>query len=51
MLGLKKHQPHRELLYLAPPLLVFLFASFLFELSVIDPAVSIIEKLAPSGES
>ena len=47
MLGLKKHKPHRELLYLAPPLLVFLFASFLFELSVIDPAVSIIEKLAP----
>ena len=47
MLGLKKHKPHRELLYLVPPLLVFLFASFLFELSVIDPAVSIIEKLAP----
>jgi hypothetical protein len=42
-----KFKPYRELLYLVPPLLVFLFASFLFELSVIDPAVSIIEKLAP----
>ena len=47
MAGLKKCKPHRELLYLAPPLLVYLFASFLFELSVIDPAVSIINKLAP----
>ena len=47
MVGLKKFKPHRELLYLVPPLLVYLFASFLFELSVIDPAVFIIGKLAP----
>ncbi|MCL4503310.1 MAG: hypothetical protein M1438_15900 [Deltaproteobacteria bacterium] len=48
MAGLKKYKPQRELLYLAPPLLVYLFACFLFELSVIDPAVFIIEKLAPA---
>jgi hypothetical protein len=44
MAGLKKFKPYRELLYLFPPLLVYLFASFLFELSV-DPAVSVIQKL------
>ncbi len=48
MFGLQKFKSHRELLYLVPPLLVYLFASFLFELSVIDPTVSIIEKLAPA---
>jgi hypothetical protein len=48
MVIVKKFKSHRELLYLAPPLLVYLFASFLFELSVIDPAVSVIEKLAPA---
>jgi hypothetical protein len=47
MFGLKKFKPHWELFYLVPPLLVYFFASFLFELSVIDPAVSVIEKLAP----
>jgi hypothetical protein len=46
--SLKKFKPHWELFYLVPPLLVYLFASFLFELSVIDPARSIIEKLAPA---
>lgn len=44
MAGLKKYKPYRELLYLLPPLLVYLFASFLFELSV-DPAVSVTQKL------
>jgi hypothetical protein len=48
MVGLKEFKSHRELLYLVPPLLVYLFASFLFELSVIDPAVYIIDKLAPA---
>jgi hypothetical protein len=47
MASLKKFKPHRELFYLVPPLLVYFFASFLFELSVIDPAVFIVEKLAP----
>jgi hypothetical protein len=44
MAGLKKYKPYRELLYLLPPLLVYIFGSFLFELSV-DPAVSIIQNL------
>jgi hypothetical protein len=46
MVGLIKFKPHRELFYLLPPLLVYLFASFLFELSVINPTVSVVEKLA-----
>ncbi len=39
-----KYKPYRELLYLFPPLLVYLFAGFLFELSV-DPDVSVIQNL------
>jgi hypothetical protein len=45
MISFKKFKPHPELFYLLPPLLVYLFASFLFEFSVIDPAVSIMAKL------
>jgi hypothetical protein len=44
MAGPKKYKPYRELLYLLPPLVVYLFGSFLFELSV-DPAVSVVQKL------
>ena len=40
----QKFKPYRELLFLVPPLLVYLFASLLFEISV-DPAVSILQKL------
>ncbi|MFA5111442.1 MAG: hypothetical protein WC443_08565, partial [Desulfobaccales bacterium] len=44
MAGIKNFKPYRELLFLIPPLLVYLFASLLFEISV-DPAVSVIQKL------
>lgn len=44
MASQQKFKPYRELLFLIPPLLVYLFSSFLFEISV-DPAVSIIQKL------
>jgi hypothetical protein len=40
----QKFKPYRELLFMVPPLLVYLFASLLFEISV-DPAVSILQKL------
>jgi hypothetical protein len=44
MASQQKFKPYRELLFLIPPLLVYLFSSFLFEISV-DPAISIIQKL------
>ncbi|MFA4902407.1 MAG: hypothetical protein WC600_06640 [Desulfobaccales bacterium] len=44
MAGLIKYKPYRELRFLIPPLLVYLFSTFLFEISV-DPAISIIQKL------
>jgi hypothetical protein len=44
MADYKKFKPYRELLFMVPPLLVYLFASLLFEISV-DPAVSILQKL------
>lgn len=44
MAGHQKFKPYRELLFLVPPLLVYFFASLLFEISV-DPAVSVIQKL------
>ena len=44
MANYQKFKPYRELLFMVPPLLVYLFASLLFEISV-DPAVSILQKL------
>ena len=44
MASYQKFKPYPELRFLLPPLLVYLFASFLFELSV-DPAISILQKL------
>jgi hypothetical protein len=44
MAGRKRLKPYPQLQFLVPPLLVYLFASFLFEISV-DPAVSILQKL------
>jgi len=44
MANYQKFKPYRELLFMIPPLLVYLFASLLFEISV-DPAVSILQKL------
>lgn len=44
MAGQNKLKPYPQLLFLVPPLLVYLFGSLLFELSV-DPAYPIINKL------
>jgi hypothetical protein len=44
MADYQKFKPYPELRFLLAPLLVYFFASFLFELSV-DPAISILQKL------
>ena len=44
MASYQKFKPYPELRFLLPPLLVYLFASLLFEISV-DPAISILQKL------
>jgi hypothetical protein len=44
MAGHKRLKPYPQLRFLLPPLLVYLFGSLLFEISV-DPAISILQKL------
>jgi hypothetical protein len=44
MSSYQKFKPYPELQFLLPPLLVYLFSTFLFEISV-DPAISILQKL------
>jgi hypothetical protein len=43
--GHKRLKPYPQLQFLLPPLLVYLFASLLFEISV-DPAIPILQKLS-----
>ena len=44
MSSLRKFKPYSELLFIFPPLLVYLFSNLLFELSV-NPAIPILNKL------
>ena len=50
MAGHPKLKPYPQLLFLLPPLLVYGFGSFLFELSV-DPAYPFIKKLIEVAKS